>query len=104
MAGNHNPSAFAQGVMVDVGPGVGVLVVYAGAEQQGNEIEISPKGDETNRIHTEVLPRSTALGPLYAAVFGSLPEGDYRLWLKTVSLPRDVRIVGGQITEVDWRQ
>jgi hypothetical protein len=38
-----------------------------------------------------------------AAVFGSLSEGEYRLWHESLSNPRDVSIVGGQVTEMDWR-
>jgi hypothetical protein len=89
--------------MVDVGPGVGALVVYAGEDLEGHEIEISPKGDDTNHMHTDFLRRSTASGQLYAAVFGSLPEGEYRLSHKAVTPPTDVRIVGGEIVEIDWR-
>lgn len=89
--------------MVDVGPGVGALVVYAREDFEGHEIEISPKGDDTNRVHTDFLRRSTAAGQLCAAVFGSLPEGDYCLWHKAVTPPTDVRIVGGEIVEIDWR-
>jgi hypothetical protein len=103
MAERHHPGAFEQGVMVDVGLGFGALVVYAPEEMQGQEVEVSPKGEDTKRVHADFLRRRTALGRLCAAVFGSLPEGDYRLWHGTGRSPTEVQIVGGEIAEVDWR-
>lgn len=99
----HQPDAFERGVMVDVGPGVGALVIYSRPELQGHEVEISPTGDDMNRTHTEFLRRTTAVGHLFAAVFSSLPEGDYRLWHETSTQQSEVRIVGGQVSEIDWR-
>jgi hypothetical protein len=89
--------------MVDVGPGAGALVIYAREELRGQEIEISPHGDDVHRVHTDVLRRLAAGGPVYAAVFGSLPEGEYRLWHGSLNSPTTVQIVGGKVTEVDWR-
>jgi hypothetical protein len=78
-------------------------VIYAGDELRGQEIEISPKGTDAKRVHTDVLRRRTAAGYVCAAVFGSLAEGEYRLWHQSRPDPTSVRIVGGQVTEVDWR-
>jgi hypothetical protein len=99
MAEHHHSGALEQGVIVDVGPGVGALVIYTREELKGQEIEISPKGDDTNRVHTDVLRRRTVSGLLYGAVFGSLPEADRRLWNGTLTRPTEVRIVGGEVTE-----
>jgi hypothetical protein len=100
---HHHEADFEQGVMVDVGPGAGALVIYTGEELRGQEIEISPAGHDSQRVHTDVLRRKTAEGPVWAAVFGSLAEGDYRLWHESQSGPVTVTVVGGQITELDWR-
>ena len=89
--------------MVDVGPGAGALVIYTNDDLQGEEIEISPKGDDDKRTHTDVLRRRVATGHLHAAVFGSLAEGDYRLWHRTLAAPVAVRIVSSEVTELDWR-
>jgi len=89
--------------MVDVGPGAGALVIYTGDELRGQEIEISPAGHDSQRVHTDVLRRKTAGGHVCAAVFGSLAEGDYRIWHESRPGPVAVRIVGGQVTELDWR-
>ncbi len=99
----HDPGSFEQGVMVDVGPGFGALVIYGRATLLGHEVEISPSGDDSNRMHTDFLRRRTAGGEHCAAVFGSLPEGEYRLWATTSTPPSNVRIVGGEVAEIDWR-
>jgi hypothetical protein len=103
MPEHHDERDFEQGVMVDVGPGAGALVIYAREELHGQEIEISPEAKDEERVHTDVLRRKTAGGHVFAAVFGSLPEGDYRLWHDTLASPIKVRIVGGEVTELDWR-
>ena len=89
--------------MVDVGPGAGALVIYTDEAWRGREIEISPRGDDRKRTHTEVLRRKVAGGFVEAAVFGSLAEGEYSLWHDDAPGPTPVRIVGGQVTELDWR-
>jgi hypothetical protein len=54
-------------------------------------------------VHTDVLQRKTAGGHAFAAVFGSLDEGGYRLWHPSRPEPIPVRIVGGEVAEMDWR-
>jgi hypothetical protein len=103
MTEHHREADFEHGVMVDVGPGAGALVIYTADELRGQEIEISPKGSDSNRVHTDVLRRKTAGGHVYAAVFGSLSEGEYRLWHHSRPDPAAVQIVGGHVTEIDWR-
>jgi hypothetical protein len=89
--------------MVDVGPGTGALVIYASDGLRGQEIEISPVGSDSQRVHTDVLRRRTATGFVCAAVFGSLAEAGYNLWHESRPGPEMVQVVGGQVTEVDWR-
>jgi hypothetical protein len=54
-------------------------------------------------VHTDVLRRRTATGFVCAAVFGSLAEAGYNLWHESRPGPEMVQVVGGQVTEVDWR-
>jgi hypothetical protein len=100
---HHHEGDFESGVMVDVGPGAGALVVYTADVLRGQEIEISAKGEDSRRTHTDVLRRKTAAGFVCAAVFGSLAEGEYRLWHESLAEPADVVITGGEVTELDWR-
>jgi hypothetical protein len=100
---HHHEADFEQGVMVDVGPGVGALVIYTGEDLRGQEIEISSVSSDAKRVHTDVLQRKAGGRYVFAAVFGSLAEGEYELWNDSRPGPVAVRIVGGQVTEVDWR-
>jgi len=99
----HRESDFEIGVMVDVGEGAGALVIYTSEALRGDEIEISPLDDDTRRVHTDVLRRRNAAGYVYAAVFGSLAAGGYRLWHLSHPDAPEVHIVSGQVVEVDWR-
>ena len=103
MTERHREEDFEQGVMVDVGPGAGALVIYTSDQLRGQEIEISPVGNDSKRVHTDVLRRRTAMGVVFAAVFGSLPEGGYRLWHQSRTDPYDVKVPAGEVVEVDWR-
>ncbi len=103
MTEQHREEDFEHGVMVDVGAGAGALVIYTGDELRGQEIEISPKGADAERTHTDVLRRRVAQGHVCAAVFGSLPEGEYQLWHPSLAGPAEVQIEDGRVTELDWR-
>jgi hypothetical protein len=84
-------------VALDIGEGHGALIVHAPAGREGDEVEVVRAGDGW-RSHVAVLARQRGGGVAHAAVFGSLPEGSYRLF--GAGVPRDVRIEGGRITEV----
>ena len=51
-------------VILDLGPGVGALVLHAAPEMDGREIEVSPLGGGTSahRTHSRVRPRRTGGG------------------------------------------
>jgi hypothetical protein len=40
---------------------------------------------------------------VFAGVYPELPEGQYRIWSEDPSKPTAFTIVGGRITEIDWR-
>ena len=90
--------------MLDLGPGVGALLLRTGSDLHGAEIEISPAGDDTARTHKQVHERPADGRPLHAAVFESLPEGDYTLWLHDRPLRRDVVVVGSVVTEISLQE
>jgi len=56
-------------VILDLGPGVGALVLHAAPEMGGREIEVSPLGGGTpaHRTHSRVRPRKTGGETQYAA-------------------------------------
>ena len=89
--------------MLDIGGGLGALIVHTDADMHGVEVEISPSGTDAQRSHKEVLERLNGGRPAYTAVFDRLPAGAYTLWVGGVARVRDVVVRGGTIAELDWR-
>jgi len=87
-------------VLLDIGDGVGALVVHAPAALCGVEIEIARRGETNAFVHTEVRERCLSQGTVYAGVFMELPEGDYTLLDVAVRPDRDLTIRSGRVTEV----
>ena len=46
-----------QPVVLDLGDGVGALIVHTDPELLGDEVDISPAGDDGHRQHKQVLRR-----------------------------------------------
>jgi hypothetical protein len=89
-------------VVLEIGEGIGALIVHTDAEMHGVEVEISPSGDDARRSHKEVLERMMGGRPAYTAVFDQLREGAYTLWTGGVVRAREVAVAGGTITELSW--
>jgi hypothetical protein len=90
-------------VVLDIGSGVGALIVHTDRSMHGSEIEISPTGDDEHRGHKEVLERESAGHPAFTAVFDALPAGGYTLWSAGCPRARGVGIEDGRVTQLDWR-
>ena len=101
---HHSKDARPEHVMLDLGPGVGALVLRTEAELHGAEIEISPAGSDAERSHKQVHERPVSGRPLYAAVFDRLPAGDYTLWLDDRPLRRDVAVAGAAVTDISLQE
>jgi hypothetical protein len=87
-------------VVLDIGEGIGALVVHTPSELCGIEIEIARRGEANAFVHTEVRERVLPEGSVYAGVFVALDEGDYTLLDIAEHAPRDVTIESGRVTEV----
>jgi hypothetical protein len=100
----HVPGPSGSGsVVLELGPGVGALVLHTPPELDGREIEISPPGGPTvRRTHSRVRPRTTDGGTQYAAVYPQLAAGTYTVWDGTVTPVATVSIHGGQVTTAWW--
>ena len=108
---DHSTDVRPEHVMLDLGPGVGALVLHTDASLHGHEIEISPAGSDDERSHKQVHERPAGGRPLYAAVFESLPEGEYTLWLarraaaaqcRRGGLGRDRTLTTGGTRMIGW--
>ena len=90
--------------MLDLGPGVGALVLHTGADLHGVEIEISPAGRDGERSHKQVHERPVAGRPLYGAVFEALPAGEYTLWLDDEPLRGGVAVAESAVTDITLKE
>jgi hypothetical protein len=97
---HHSKDPRPEHVMLELGPGVGALVLHTAADLHGMEIEISPSGSDGERSHKQVHERPVAGRPLYAAVFDRLPAGEYTLWLDDRPLRRNVAVAGEVVTDI----
>ncbi len=87
-------------VLLELGPGVGALVLQTPAELDGAEIEISRPGG--GRTHSCVRPRHTPAGTSYAAVYPELTVGEYAVLLGETPV-LSVRVTGGSVTTARLR-
>ena len=90
-------------VVLELGAGVGALVLYTPAELDDREIEISRDDDPAaRRTHSQVRPRHMANGTRYAAVYPDLAAGPYTVWADEQSAAGRVVITGGLVTNWSW--
>jgi hypothetical protein len=94
----------AGSVVLDLGAGVGALILDTPAELSGREIEISPvaEGVSARRTHSLVRQRRTGAGTSYAAVYPGLAAGDYTVWQDALTPAGRVRIDSGRVTRRRW--
>src|SRR5919198_4754716 len=88
-------------VVLEIGEGLGALIVHAGAELHGAEVEISSSGADGKRQHKEVLERKIDGEPAFTAVFDGLAADRYTLWVAGRPRARDVAVRGGEVAELD---
>ena len=88
-------------VILELGEGVGALILDAPPGLAGHEIEISPSGGGA-RTHSLVRERHTATRTVYAAVYPVLAEGDYVVWRDDGLPAGQVSIRGGQASRFRW--
>ena len=89
-------------VVLELGAGVGALVLYAPPDLDGREIEISRDSSGARRTHSRVRPRHMPGGTRYAAVYPDLAAGTYTVWADEARAAGRVVIAGGRITNWSW--
>ena len=102
----ENPYAGQGSVLLDIGDGVGAVVVDMPASMEGVEVEIRPQGPahhHGHHPHVAVVNRPVEGGLLPSLVFPEVPEGDYGLHLKGSDVRRrTVAVAGGRVTAAQW--
>lgn len=89
-------------VVLEIGEGVGALILHTGPEMHGVEVEISPAEDDSRRSHKQVLERFIGGRPAYTAVFDQLPTGRYTLWSDGAPRVRNVVVGAEEIAQLTW--
>lgn len=92
-------------VVLELGAGIGALVLHTPPELDGAEIEISlvqPADDPAKRTHSQVRRRLTPGGTRFAAVYPGLAAGDYIIWRDASTPAVTVTVDGGQVTTARW--
>jgi hypothetical protein len=91
-------------VVLDLGPGVGALILHTPQELNGHEIEISPAGAQgARRSHAQVRERPVDAGTGYAAIYSGLPAGRYTIWRDRGTSAGTVMVAGGKVSRFDWQ-
>ena len=86
-------------VVLELGPGIGALILDAPAALDGAEIEISRDGRP--RTHALVRPRHAPGRTGYAAVYPDLPPGEYTVW-RAGGPAGTVTVREGQVSRFRW--
>jgi hypothetical protein len=89
-------------VVLDIGADIGALVLHTPDELVGMEIDIFRSGEDRPAMHTAVRARHLPGGHVHAAVYPTVPEGDYVIPAVGALPSIPVTIHGGQVTEISW--
>jgi hypothetical protein len=104
-AAEEPPGPSEGAVFIEVGEGVGAAVIATEPDLAGAELEIRPASGEWRGVHTAVRERRFAGRVQSAAVFGSLPAGDWELRVRGSADDRPVlaiRVPGASVVEAVW--
>ena len=99
----HSMTPSGQGtVMLNIGDGIGALIINTPGRMHGREIEVSPAADPTRRTHASVRARYVWGGICYSVVLDSLPRGRYTVWDDPVTPLGEVDVPDGGVAEFHW--
>ncbi len=86
-------------VVVDIGDGVGALIVHTDPSLLGHELHVRKAG-ESHTTHTGVWERELGDHPIVVAVFLALDEGRYTLLDLDGQPTTEVMIESGRVAEL----
>ena len=100
---HHTSAPSGQGtVMLNIGAGIGAVVIHTPSAMHGQEIEVSPVTDLAVRKHAAVRARYVSGGVVWSEVIDNLPEGRYVIWRDPVTPLQEIDVEGGAVTEFTW--
>jgi len=91
-------------VVLDIGGGVGALIIITPARMAGAEIHVSPVHEPAGRTHALVRERRLGPASCHAAVYPALPAGEYIIWRDAGSPAGTIRIDGGAAARYRWAE
>jgi hypothetical protein len=94
------PAASAS-VALDIGDGLGALVITPSERFRSHEIEISRVDHDGPRVHTGVHERASEEGSKLTAIFGSLPTGRYVIWQDADTAGPVVEVPDGGVAQIE---
>ena len=103
MTERHVERVHTEQVVLDIGGDIGALIIYTDEDRRGEEIELSLKENDAQRVHNQVHERRFNGHAVFAAVYPDLRAGEYILWENDLMPAGRVTIVGGDVATVDWR-
>jgi hypothetical protein len=93
----------AGAVLLELGAGIGALILNVPPELDGAEIDISPSGAPgAPRTHAQVRERRVGGAVSYAALYAGLAAGTYAVWRDEMTVATTVTVAGGQIASCSW--
>ena len=99
----HTLEPSGQGtVVLNIGAGIGALLVHTPGRMHGREIEVSPVADPAARTHAAVRARYVRGGVCFSMVLDSLPAGRYVVWGDPVTPLDEIDVPGGAVAEFTW--
>ena len=100
---HHTMAPSGQGtVVLNVGAGIGALVIHTPGRLHGHEIEVSPVADPSTRTHAAVRARYVRGGVVWSVVIDSLPAGRYTVWRDPVNALAEVDVPECAVAEFTW--
>jgi hypothetical protein len=93
------PAASAS-VALDIGAGLGALVIIPSERFREREIEISRVDEDGPRVHTGVHERGSDAGSTLTAIFGSLRAGEYVIWEDASTAGAVVDVPDGAVAQI----
>lgn len=103
MHNHHTMAPSGQGtVVLNIGDGIGAVVIHTPGRMHGQEIEVSPVDDPATRTHAAVRARYVRGGVVWSVVIDSLPAGRYTVWRDPVTPLAELDVPEAGIAEFTW--
>ena len=89
-------------VVLNIGGGIGALVIHTSGRMHGHDIEISPVSDPALRMRATVRARPGRGAVRYSVAVDRLREGRYTIWRDPVTPLAEIDVPGGRVAEFTW--